>query len=225
MSLPSNLIDKLVARVKINIGRGTSNTIINDYCIEWINLVQKKICRDHNLWFMRDAQTYTFLEGAASQALPSDFKDDDSVWIKDANTEYTQLLPIDEMSMLREYDDTTEAEPEYWIIDADNLILRSVPDDTYTVELKYWKYLADLTETGTANELITNFSDLLEAGATSKGFKYLQLWQDSQAWDIEFKMLEKDLLAMNNERILPDEMVLSARPDAYDTTIGTIKNR
>jgi len=228
MAAPSDAVDRLIAKVKNNLGR-TNDTVVTDYTIVWINEAQKEVCNRANFWFMHTETTLSFAQSDTEKALPSNFKDEDAVWILETTPDgFTELEPMSIEDHRRYYDDTVEAKPSHWRIDAsNNLILRPVPDDSYTVQIDYWAYLTDLTDPGASatNELVDGFPDILETGATYRGLRRLGELEDAIAWRTEFDRLIQDLKVENAERILPDEFVLRVRPDALGTTIQRPKGR
>lgn len=226
MSLPSNPVDKVVQKIKLNIGR-TNDSNVNDLVVDWINKTQQHICNRNNLWFMHAVQSFTWNQGQATgQNLPSDYKSDDSAWILDSSTnQYIELLNMDLEDYRRKYDDVTQSQPESYLIRDTDYIIRPVPDKTYDIIIVYWKYLPDLASGGSTNLLLSNYEDILEAGATYRGFRYLQEFDDAATWKSDFDMLHKDLIAENAERELAGELVFAPRTDVKGATIGIMKTR
>ena len=176
---------------------------------------------------MSDVTTVSFSQSDLSQSLPSDFKDEDALWIVETNPDaFTELSPMEVEDERRLYDDVTEAQPsEYRIDSSNNLILRPVPDASYTIKLDYWKYLADLAAAGSSNNLLDNYPGILESGATFRGMRRLGEFEDAAAWKSIFEEDIKNLMIENAERVLPDEFVLRMRPDALGSGLRRPKGR
>ena len=230
MAIPTNPIDKLIARVKLNLGRGTGNTTINEYCIEWYNRAQKDICKRENFYFMYTSTELSFVAGDDEESLPTYFKGADSVWIKDSNGKFTELLPMDDMDYRRFYSDDTSVgvrgQPAHYIVGASTLKVRPYPDQSYTVVLVYWAYLANLLESNSnTNELLNNYDELLEARTTYWGFRSLQQWTSAKEWNDIYMEKLHDLVVENADRILPDELILHARPDVKASTLDAFAGR
>ena len=226
MAVPSNVIDKTVAMVKLNLGRPVDTTL-DDYIIEWMNWSSRKVQNVLNFWFMNTSDTISYTSGDGIEALPSDFKDEDAIWRYDStNGTYERLDIMDIEDQRMEYSDTETGQPTHYRIDSDNnLIVRPVPDDSYTIRVDYWAYLSDMVASGTASKLLTNYPEVVESGSTYRGYRYLGEWEDAKYWEDAFKKDIADLKAANIDRELPDEMVLRPRPDVKGTGITKIKGR
>lgn len=226
MTVPANVVDKTIAIVEINIGR-PGDTTLDDYVIEWINWAQKQVCNRMNFWFMRANTTLSFVLNDLSKALPSDFKDEDGVYIQDADTdEFIELEYMDYLDYRRVYNDVTTGQPSHYVLDGSgNILIRPVPDQSYTIVLDYWKYLTDLVASGSSNKLLADYPEVLEAGATYRGFRYLTEWEDAERWKNIFEESIQDLKVTNADRELPDEMIIRPRSDVYGSGIRKTRGR
>lgn len=226
MPLPLNAIDKLIDKIQKNVGRPGDSTLA-DYTIEWINQGQRRVCNRMNLWFMHRTATLTFLAGDLNKALPADFKDENGVWILDSPTNsFSELDYMDSVDYRRIFDDVGRGFPTHYILDGSgNIMIRDVPDKTYSVVLDYWGYLTDVASGGATNVLIDNYPDILEAYGTWKAFSHLTEFEDASIWKNIFEESLHDLVIANNERVLPDEMVLRLRPGVKGTGITRFRNR
>lgn len=228
MPLPSNPVDALVQLIKNNIGR-TNDSNVNDMVFAWINQGQKVLCNRNNFWFMHAVATHTWNQGQTTNALPADYKNFDNMFLSVSGTlGFTELDPMDLEDYRRRYDDTTQAQPDAYLIretPTADYILRAVPDKTYTISFVYYNYLTDLVAGGAANLLVTDYPDILEKYGTARGFQYLQEFDDAKAWMGDFETSYRDLVASNCERELTDEFILHGRPDVKGTTVGVIRGR
>jgi hypothetical protein len=73
----------------------------------------------------------------------------------------------------------------YWIWE-EAYFLEPIPDKVYTLELRYYSYLADLSATNLTNEFTKIFPDLLIAGATADCFTYLFEPTQAAIWEQKF---------------------------------------
>lgn len=180
-----------------------------------------------NFWFMRTNTTLSFAQGDLNKALPANFKDEDGVYILDSSTNtFIELEYMDYVDYRREYDDVNQAQPAHYMLDgAGNILLRPVPDASYSVILDYWAYLADVVSGGASNDLIDDYPDIVEAYATWKAFSNFTEVEDASTWKGIFEEALQDLVAANAERELPDEMVLRLRPDVKGSGITRFRNR
>lgn len=232
MAVPSNAVDRLIEMVGINVGRKTTVTVgtgtLADYILQWINDTQTEVCNKANFWFLRTNSSLAVVEGDKSVSLPSDFKDEDGVWLEITTgsiTEWTELHYMDYIDLRRHYDDTTKQQPANYLLDNGNLVFRPVADQSYTIRLDYYKYLADLAAGGSSNDLLDQYPDILETGATYRCFRYLGEMEDMAGWKSLYMEKLRDLVIANAERTLPGEMVLRSRPDVYGTGVNKFKNR
>ena len=227
MAVPANVVDKLIAKVKLNLGR-TSDSTIDDYVIEWINRAQQIVCTRANFWFMRATTTISVAQSTTSVDLTSEttrWKKEDSVWIEKTDG-WTRLDDMEWEDFRKLFDNTTEDEPQAWVIDgALAMFLRPIPDATYTVRVDYWQFLADLVASGSTNMLLDTYPDALESGATYLGDRYLSEYDDAREWKGIFDMNVQDMLSDNADRILPDEMVMKVRVDVHGNTTRRGRNR
>jgi len=227
LPVPSNAVDKLIDKVKNNVGRSDDSTM-DDYAIEWINEAQKKVCNKANFWFLHTTTTIAFTSGDNVEDLPSDFKDDALVFLEvttGSTTDWEELDYAEWIDIRRDYDATTTGQPQHYIIEGDELYLYPIPNDSYTVRLDYYKYLADLAASGSSNNLLDNYPEILEAYATHKAFSRLREFEESAAWEGKFNRELRDLVLANAEREVPDEMVLRTRPDVFATGLRKPRGR
>lgn len=228
MPLAGNLVDRLIDKVKKNVGR-SGDTTLDDYVIEYLNNAQKKVANTANFWFMHTSTTINFTAGDNIEALPSDFKDEDSVWFQEvvgSNTVWTEIDYAEWEDIRRKYDNTTRGTPQHYIVQKKNLIIWPIPRENYTIRLDYYEYLDDLTDPGAStNDLLTDYPDVLEAYATYKAFRKLREFDEALAWERIFDKEMSYLKAANAERVLPDEFVLRVRTDVKGTGIESFKGR
>ena len=222
--MPLDSVSGLFTRIQMNLGRGAHATIVS-YIPEWVNITQREVCKEARFWFCHAEDVATTLAaGDQLMTLPTDFLDDDYVFIKDADGNPTELTPMEFEDYRKEFTDLTTAsyrgQPEFYLIRETDILFRPVSDDSYTVILGYWKMLADVVSGGASNKLIDKYPRVLECGATAKGFEYLQEYDDSQYWQGLFDKEVMKLKIANAEREFPDEMVLSVRPGQRSSAIS-----
>ncbi len=221
MTLPANPVNRLVEKVKFNVGRSGDPTL-DDYVIEYVNNAQKKVLNKSNFWFMHTTTTITFNQGDTQQPTPSDFKDEDIVSIFKDN-QWSELDYVSWEDVRKDMQTLTQGQPQQWLIEQNNLILWPIPDQTYTVQFDYWRFLDDLAIDGDTNLMLTNYPEILESWATAKAFMKLREFEDAKEWMGMFEMQLRELVVANVDRELPDEMVIRPRSDVYGS--GIRKNR
>lgn len=227
MPLPSNVVDRLVQKVKNNMGR-TADSLVSDMVLDWINDVKDRICHRNNFWFQHALSTDTWNQGDLQHSLPTDLKTIDNMFYTVSGVlGYTEIVGMDLEDYRKRYDDVTQGSPEAYLLQETGsvYILRPIPDKTYTISFVYFRILTDYVSGGTGDLLISNYPEILEAGATYRGYQFIEQYEDATYWKNEFEGYYRDLTAMNAERELSDEVVIQARPDVKGTTVGAIKGR
>lgn len=213
--MPLDTVAGLFSRVQYNLGRGAQSTIVL-LIPEWVNLIQREICRTGKWWFnFTESSSATLTAGNDTMTLPSDFLDEEYVFLKDSNGNIDEVLPMDDKEYRQAYTDQTGASyqslPLHYVLRNNDILFRPIADATYTILLGYWAQLADLVSGGATNDLLLEYPDVLETGATFKGFEYMQQYDDAQYWIGRYNEEFKKMRVANTERILPGEFILSVR--------------
>lgn len=223
MTLPTNSVDKLIDKVKFNVGRANDPTL-SDYVIEYINNAQKKICNRSNFWFMHTTTTLNLIQGTNTVSVPPDFKDEDIVSIFKDN-QWTELEYVSWEDVRKDFQTGNQGQPQQWLVEQNILNVWPVPDNSYTIQFDYWKFLPDLIAGGSSNLMLDNYPEILESWATAKAFMKLREFEDAKEWMGMFEMQLRELVVANVDRELPDEMVIRPRSDVYGSGIRRNRGR
>lgn len=175
------------AAVLRNLGRSAATQTEQDDVDRWINQTMREdICADHNwsgMETLSTSETTTAGTGIKTWPSPTTFKD--ALWLQvlpDASSDYEDLEEVDESVALDRYQfsEQTSArdKPRVWARSGTSYLLRPIPDDTYTLRIKYLAYPAAIT-IGSGGDSSTNFildywSKLLEYGTTARGFLHYE---------------------------------------------------
>lgn len=222
MALPANLIDRLLEKITLNVGRVGDPTLA-DYAIEYVNNCRRTISNEANYWFLRHNVTIPTIVGQPYVDLPADFKDEDIVSII-LNDRWIELEWVDEEDVRKTQAITQQGRPLYWFIDKMRLYLYPVPDQIYQISFDYFRYLPDLEADGDDTDLLlVRYPEVMEAYATAKAFRKLREWADAeQAMKWYAQELNK-LVCANADRELPDEFQI--RPRSGVNGSGIRRNR
>jgi hypothetical protein len=221
-------VSGLFTRIQMNLGRGSNATIVS-YVPEWVNIVQRQICKEARFWFCHAEVTNdSIAAGDETIDLPTDFMADDYLFLKNSDESLIELTSMEFEDYRRDFNDDTavaaRSTPGFYLVRETDILLRPISDAAYDYVLGYWKYLTDVTSGGSSNKLIDGYPRVLECGATARGFEYLQELDDAQYWSGEFEKELTKIKIANAERQFPDEMVLSVRPGARSSAIsGRVK--
>ena len=217
MPLPANLVNRLIEKVKSNVGRSGDSTL-DDYCIEYINNAQKKILNRANFWFMHTTTTIPYTVGDNAELLPADFKNVDVVSIFVDNA-WIKLEYIEWDDIRKTFQSSPNGRPTHWKDENANLVLYPVPDKSYDIQLDYYRYLADLVAGGASNAILDNYPEIIESWATSKAFWKLREFEDAKEWGGLFEQQLRELVVTNGDKIISGEIDVRARRGTYGSSI------
>lgn len=119
------------------------------------------------------------------------------------------------------YNTHSNGKPEVYNIEGDKFRLYPYADRAYMAWLVYYGYLVDLSNDTDVNSLLNDYPDVLIAGATADGFRYLGMIQDAQSWETEYSKHVSDLLALDTVKKLSAEFQIVPKKDS---SMGYIDN-
>lgn len=183
------------AAVLRNLGRDAATSTEQNDVDRWINQTMREdICADHNwsgMETLSTSETTSAGTGTKTWPTPSTYKD--TLWMQvlpAAGEDYIDIEEVDEAVALDRYvfSEQTIARdlPRVWARSGTSYLLRPIPDDTYTLRIKYLAYPADIT-IGSGGDSSTNFildywSKLLEYGTTARGFMHYDESERAAQW-------------------------------------------
>jgi len=175
---------EIIAQVKANLNREDATTSL---VLQWLNNRQKQICNIDNFSFMEATASASTVANQQSYTLPSDYKDELHIWLESGNIKYYLVKWVgSEAERSYTQTDKTGRPTNYWIWD-NAYWLYPIPDGVYTLKLKYYEYLPDLTDTAVEeNDLCKYWADLLIYGATAEGFHYFQQPDKTAEWEQKY---------------------------------------
>lgn len=164
---------------------------------DFINLIQRRVLRKHDLRFGEITDTLSVLAGTANYTLPTRWRSPLSLWYQNPVTESRIDLvrrSKDEFDALHSDSSETGTTSDYAIW-GDTLYLGPTPDQPLTLNRNYYQFLPDLADgsPGNTNEFVEQASDVLFFGAMEEASKYLLEDQRAGIWAARFTELESDL--------------------------------
>jgi len=173
-----------------------SAVLDDDKTDEYINAIQREVCRAHNFTWMEQEVTQDTTDEQRRYALPTagdsswtevgsgtvfKYKDEISCELIDYNSYRKELKKlfkksIEEKKLFK--DTAAKGTPTHYCIRAGYIELWKLPDhdsnnDTaFTINFEFYGYLADLSDSNTSNEITSQYPLILEYGATAKGYRY-----------------------------------------------------
>lgn len=149
---------------------GFSSSEIHSY----INDAQRDIFNEYRLPFMETTQNYTLTSGVSDitdgNGLPTNFVQAIDIFLttsgKESRLEYKDIREIDQD--YTDPDDTTRhtsSVPKYYYYYAETIKVFPVPDDAYTLTLRYFKSPTELSSNDDVPEIPSEFEEILVMGA------------------------------------------------------------
>lgn len=167
----------LQADVKSAMGR----TDIPSYVYRLATATINQECR------LLEMQAETTLSAAASVALPSDFLEMESVYI-DVSNSRRALMPTTEQTQAQTHSNT--GMPRTYAIHDGELTLSPGPDDTYTLTVRYYARLSDLSAGVDTNDVLTRHPALYLYAALT----HAAVWaKDSEAAGVYAQMFQGEV--------------------------------
>jgi uncharacterized protein YutD len=166
----SYILGDITTRVQQRVGdTGFSSTEIKGY----INDAQRDVFNEFRLPFMEDTQNYTVTAGSSDitngAGLPSNYVQAIDL-ILTSNGE--MVIPYKDFREIDNYypdpNDTvvhTAGKPQYWYFYANTIRLFPVPDNAYTLTLRYFKAPIVLSATTDIPSIPPEFEEILVMGA------------------------------------------------------------
>ena len=198
-------------KTKVQAVTGRSNTEFADLILDWTNDVIRTICSKRNWWFLRTETPVTFVKDDEDYTLPTDYKDDYSLFINYGDNYYLLELKS-HLDVLRGTDASTKGRPERWYLKGTTeYIVRPIPDKEYTGTMVYYRKFAEFVGTGNEDNWLTiNAPDLVLAGILVEAYLYLQEEDragiQSQKFNERIKVLKRehvDRVIAQDETLIP----------------------
>ena len=124
---------------------------------------------------------------------PSDLKTILDLRLQDENDSsvLTELIASEADKISPWPEDDADDKPVYYVWQGDAFELYPVPDDAYTMVLRYFKW-STVATTDANTFSYTNMDDVIVAGALSRMYRDLQETASAVYWEEEFQRLLKD---------------------------------
>jgi hypothetical protein len=155
---------------------GTSDLTSDEQLATFVRQAEQRIYNTVQLLADRSTDTLTTTTNDPYLAVPTDWLSNFSMAVIDPTTEaYTYLLNKDVNFMRESFPDPTDTgAPQYYAYyDNTQYILAPTPDDTYDVEVIYYKYPESIV-TATNTWLGDNFDSVLLYGALLEAYTYMK---------------------------------------------------
>jgi hypothetical protein len=166
-----------------SVGQTRSQTTLANRVVTWLDRAGVKIARQEDLLFQ--IATAPTVADQLSYVFPENIRAVYSLRLEDGNNSIKLqcYMPWEFDQMVPKPDTTTTARPSVYIPykTTNTFELYSIPDDSYTMRLRYSYWPASLTTDSSVSDY-TYMDDVLIYYATSEGFKWLQELKDADFW-------------------------------------------
>lgn len=156
-------LDDIKGRVAHYLDRDDIAPLVED----WVNQTQRRIQRAYNWRCMESRQTLS--SSTAYLSIPTGYKE--AIWLDVLRStgDYKRLEKTFANDALRRYPfmDSETGEPELWCLShgISSIIVRPTPDQEYSFDIFFFKYLDDLSSSNTTNWFTDNLPELLVYGS------------------------------------------------------------
>lgn len=120
---------------------------------------------DEAFWFLQQVATLPTVVGQELYDLPSDIQIANHRMLLADSSITEPLERRDNRWLDARYLDSTQGRPLYWAILQDQLRVRPLPDDVYTLSLTYYKSLGVPSDVNTSNDWTSTAKELIRARA------------------------------------------------------------
>lgn len=190
-------------RIANNINRTDVPDTAGGLIDTWINDAQRRICRAHNFTFMESEADTTLVVSQRNYALPTGagsdlrFKAEISLEIISAGDDRYRLKRIFKQDAEKRYEfiSTTQTGiPRRYAIQKGQIYLYPLPNTALTMNLEYYGFLDDLSDDTDTNDLIGNYPEVVEALATSFGYRYIFEEERADYWETKATALVNEMI-------------------------------
>lgn len=211
-------------RVASNINRDDIPDTAGGLIDRWINDSQRRICRAYNFTFMESEADTTLVVGQRNYALPtasgSDlrFKAEISLEIISDGSRRFRLKRIfkqDAENDIQFADTSGTGTPRKYSLQKGQIYLYPKPNTALVMNLEYYGFLDDLTDDTDTNDLVDDYAEVLEAFATSMGYRYVFEEERANYWEGKGTALVNEMIAESrNDRYGNQEEGMAPEPGA-----------
>ncbi len=166
----------------------------------FINIAMRKIENSpkHNFKYMRSYATGTLSDGDYVLAYPTRYKAIQAFYVQDTSDAY-RLMKKNVLAYalsVYPYISDYKSFPEIAADDDanDQFLIRPTVDDTYTYNLYYYAYSAELSADGDTNWWTDNYWEILMYRALHEGCMYIKDVQEAQVWMAKYQEAFDDII-------------------------------
>lgn len=211
-------LSEIRAQVLDNLSRTDAPASEATNVTRWINqALREDICAAHYWSSMFSRQTVALVAGKNWCKYP-----DPTVWKltahigirDDATATYDKLTEVTLTQGLYDESRVDEGRPAFWAKRGAGFMLFPTPDKAYLIEMVGWKFPVALSGDSDTNDFTTNYTRLIEAMVTARGWLHYGEDQKAQLWQALADKFMMQAIRDDNDRMLPFQMTFVPGRDA-----------
>ena len=208
---------------RVSAGTTRSGETLDTRALDWLNRVMYRMARAHNFRELYTTSTPSTAASTYTYTLPTNWKTLSTITVRDTTSPVKlKGMTQRQFDLLSPYPaNDTKAKPTQYVLHGNQYDLYPVPDDIYTLQIRYYKWPTIITSVATAIDYEPNKDDIIVAGMTGEGFDFLQMYEDGKAWTEKFLVMAKEAIVLDTRQ--PDLEPLVEGYDAHtNLTIASV---
>jgi hypothetical protein len=176
----------IITKIIANVNR---DDLTRAMVLQYLNNRKFTIQNYDNFSFMEQTAEQAAVALQQSYSIPTDYKDELQMWLLDG-TQKTIITKWGGSEAEKNFTQTDRSgkPTNYWLWQ-DAYFLYPLPDKSYSMILKYYRYIPDFTDVASEeNELCKRYPDLLINGGTSDSYHFFKEWEKVGEWEGKYKL-------------------------------------
>jgi|TARA_R110002020_G_C16103251_1_gene758864 hypothetical protein len=173
------------SNLKTAIANYLNRTDLTSYLDDFIDLTEARHARELRLRPMITITKTKTTSGNKKIQLPSDYLQFVYIQLNSGSKNFLQFMSPNELSRI--YGGEGNANPAYYSIMGDSIILGPTPSDNFTLEMAYYQKPPALNSTTTTNEILKNYPDLYLYGCLLEAQPFIMADERLPVWAEMYK--------------------------------------
>jgi len=203
-------LSEIRTQVLDNLSRTNAPSAETANVTRWVNqALREDICAAHFWSSMFDRQTVTLVisQNWIKYPDPTVWKMAAHIGIRDtATADWDKLTEVTLTQGLYDESRVNQGRPVFWAKRGAGFMLFPSPDAAYLLEVIGWKFPVALSADGDTNDFTDNYSRLIEALVTARGWLHYGDDQKAQLWKAMADQYMGQSMRNDNDRMLPYQM-------------------
>lgn len=195
--------------LKTTVAAWINRSDLTSYLNDFVTLAENRIYRTLRVAQMEGSARAVLTAGTGDIALPADHLEMRRIFLMlDPPVALVQTTPE---AIVEDYSSTARSQPQRFLVSAKQIQIRPIPDQTYNLEILYYRRLCALSDAEPTNDMLTAYPDLflyatlIEAANFTGGNQRLGEW--TQMYDAAVKdATRSDRRARNRDQTLATDL-------------------